>query len=119
MPCKSQSSLEAHPRISKVNYPGLESHPQHELASQQMTNGYGGLLSFHVAGGLDAALQVAKNVQIIKRATSLGGVETLIEHRYSVEPPGTPTPPDLIRLSTGIEAPADLIADLSQALDKL
>lgn len=111
--------LEGHPKVSRVNYPGLPSHPRHALAKAQMQNGYGGLLSFHVEGGEQAALQVAKNVQLIKRATSLGGVETLIEHRYSVEPAGTATPPDLIRLSTGIEEAGDLIADLSQALDRL
>ena len=82
-----------------------------------MQGGFGGLLSFHVAGGAAGALGVAKRVQVIKRATSLGGVETLIEHRRSVEPPDSPVADDLLRLSVGIENADDLILDLKQALD--
>ncbi len=109
--------LEAHPKIRQVNYPGLPNHPRHDLAVNQMRDGFGGLLSFHVAGGETAALAVAKAVRLIKRATSLGGVETLIEHRRSVEPPESPVAEDLLRLSVGIEDAQDLIDDLAQALD--
>lgn len=109
--------LETHPKVTRVNYPGLPSHPRHDLAGRQMRDGFGGLLSFHVAGGAAGALTVAKRVQVIKRATSLGGVETLIEHRRSVEPPDSPVADDLLRLSVGIENADDLILDLKQALD--
>ena len=109
--------LETHPRVTRVNYPGLPSHPRHALAQRQMQGGFGGLLSFHVAGGAAGALAVAKKVKVIKRATSLGGVETLIEHRRSVEPPDSPVADDLLRLSVGIESAEDLIDDLRQALD--
>jgi len=109
--------LETHPGVTRVNYPGLPSHPRHALAQRQMQGGFGGLLSFHVAGGSAGALAVAKKVKVIKRATSLGGVETLIEHRRSVEPPDSPVADDLLRLSVGIESAEDLIDDLRQALD--
>ena len=105
----------ADPRIAAVLYPGLPSHPQHAVAARQMRGGFGGMLSLRVRGGEAAALAVAARVKLWKRATSLGGVESLIEHRASVEV-GTTTPRDLLRLSTGLEDPADLIADLDQAL---
>ncbi|HEX6141410.1 MAG TPA: PLP-dependent aspartate aminotransferase family protein [Geminicoccaceae bacterium] len=108
--------LERHPGVERVRYPGLESHPQHELAARQMDGGFGGLLSFDVKGGAEAALTVAGRLEIIVRATSLGGVESLIEHRASIEPPSTGVPPALLRLSVGIEDPDDLIADLDRAL---
>jgi cystathionine gamma-synthase len=105
-----------HPRIEAVLYPGLESDPGHATARTQMTGGFGGMLSVRVKGGEAAAIRVAANVKLWKRATSLGGVESLIEHRASVEGPGTPCPADLLRLSVGIEAIEDLVADLEQAL---
>ncbi len=104
------------PRIVEVLYPGLQSDPGHAIAARQMQGGFGGMLSVRVKAGEAAAVRTAANVNIWKRATSLGGVESLIEHRASVEGPGTPCPPDLLRLSVGLESPADLIADLEQAL---
>ncbi|WP_119304213.1 trans-sulfuration enzyme family protein [Dongia deserti] len=108
--------LERHPGVAQVLYPGLPSHPQHELATRQMQGGFGGMLSIRVKGGEAAAIRCAARVQLWKRATSLGGVESLIEHRASIEGAGTPVPGDLLRLSTGIEKAEDLLADLSQAL---
>jgi cystathionine gamma-synthase len=105
-----------HPRVARVLYPGLPDHPGHAVAARQMLGGFGGMLSIRVAGGEAAAIAAAARVRLWKRATSLGGVESLIEHRASVEGPGTPCPPDLLRLSVGIEDPADLIDDLDQAL---
>ncbi len=104
------------PRIVEVLYPGLASHAGHAIAASQMSGGFGGMLSVRVKSGEAAAVRTAANVHVWKRATSLGGVESLIEHRASVEGPGTPCPPDLLRLSTGIEDPGDLIRDLEQAL---
>jgi len=104
------------PRIVEVLYPGLSSHPGHATAAAQMTGGFGGMLSVRVKAGEAAAIRAAANVKVWKRATSLGGVESLIEHRASVEGPGTPCPADLLRLSTGLEDPGDLIHDLEQAL---
>ena len=105
-----------HPRIDAVLYPGLRSHPGHDVAARQMSGGFGGMLSFRVKGGEEAAIATAARVEVWKRATSLGGVESLVEHRASVEGPGTPVPSDLLRLSVGIEDPQDLIDDLDQAL---
>jgi len=105
-----------HPRIEAVLYPGLASDPGHAVAARQMTGGFSGMLSIRVKGGEAAAVRTAANVRLWKRATSLGGVESLVEHRASVEGAGTPCPTDLLRLSVGLEAPADLIADLEQAL---
>jgi len=105
-----------HPRIEAVLYPGLADDPGHAIAARQMTGGFSGMLSIRVKGGAEAAIRTAANVKLWKRATSLGGVESLVEHRASVEGPGTPCPADLLRLSVGLEAPADLIADLEQAL---
>ena len=102
--------------MSVVHYPGLESDPGHEIAKRQMTGGFGGMLSIRVEGGEAAAIATAAKVRVFKRATSLGGVESLIEHRASVEGPDSPAPPDLLRLSVGIEHPDDLIADLDRAL---
>lgn len=104
------------PRVRVVLYPGLETHPGHAVAKRQMAGGYGGMLSLCVKGGAPAALATVAKLRLWKRATSLGGVESLVEHRASVEGPGSPTPPDLLRLSTGIEAVEDLIADLDAAL---
>ena len=97
-------------------YPGLPDHPGHAIAARQMRGGFGGMLSIRVAGGESAAIAAAARVTVWKRATSLGGVESLIEHRASIEGAGSPAPPDLLRLSVGIEDPADLIGDLEQAL---
>jgi cystathionine gamma-synthase len=105
-----------HPNVSHMLYPGLKSFPGHEIAARQMKGGFGGMLSIRVKGGEGAAIKTAANVQVWKRATSLGGVESLIEHRASVEGPDTPCPPDLLRLSVGIEDTNDLIADLDAAL---
>ena len=109
-------ALAEDPRISEVLYPGLPAHPNHELAARQMQGGFGGMLSVRVRAGEEAAIATAAGVRLWKRATSLGGVESLIEHRASVEGPSTPVPSDLLRLSVGLEDPGDLLADLSQAL---
>lgn len=108
--------FEGHPAVSHVLYPGLPSNPGHEIAAQQMTGGFGGMLSLRVHGGFDAARKVATSTRVFLPATSLGGVESLIEHRIAVEPPESRVPDDLLRLSIGIESVEDLIADLEQAL---
>jgi cystathionine gamma-synthase len=108
--------LSANPYVSEVLYPGLKNFPGHDIAAKQMTGSFGGMLSIRVKGGEAAAIATAANVEIWKRATSLGGTESLIERRASVEGPGSPCPPDLLRLSAGIEDAGDLIADLEQAL---
>jgi len=105
-----------HPQVLEVLYPGLPSHPGHAVAARQMSCGFGGMLSIRVKGGEEAAIATAARVQIWKRATSLGGVESLMEHRASIEGVGTPVPADLLRLSVGIEDPQDLIDDLDRAL---
>ncbi len=108
--------LSAHPKVARVLYPGLPQHPGHDIAARQMENGFGFMLSVQVTDGPEAAIRAASRVQLFKRATSLGGVESLIEHRASIEGPGSPCPPDLLRLSTGIESVNDLWADLDAAL---
>lgn len=108
--------LSNHAAISEVLYPGLPTHPGHELAKRQMQGGFGGMLSIRIRAGEAAAIKAAANVELWKRATSLGGVESLIEHRATIEGPGSPCPPDLLRLSTGIEDVNDLYADLDRAL---
>jgi cystathionine gamma-synthase len=107
--------LDAHPAVEVVHYPGLATHPGHEVAARQM-RAFGGMLSFQVKGGRDAAMAVAARVRLFTLATSLGGVESLIEHRASVEGPNTKTPVNLLRVSVGLEHPEDLCADLDQAL---
>jgi cystathionine gamma-synthase len=107
--------LASHPGVEVVHYPGLRSHPSHDIAARQMS-AFGGMLSFQVKGGCDEAMAVAARVRLFTRATSLGGVESLIEHRASVEGPSTKTPVNLLRVSVGLEHPDDLIADLDQAL---
>ena len=109
-------ALEGHPALQAVLYPGLASHPQHAVAARQMQGGFGGMLSIRVARGEAVAREVTARLEVFKRATSLGAVESLAEHRASVEGPGSPCPPDLIRLSVGIEAVQDLVDDLLQAL---
>jgi len=103
-------------RVLEVLYPGLPGHRGHRVAARQMTGGFGGMLSLRVRGGASAAIGAAARVKIWKRATSLGGVESLVEHRASVEGADSPVPSDLLRLSVGIEDPGDLIADLQAAL---
>ena len=107
--------LEQHPQVEAVYYPGLISHPQHEIAKRQMSS-FSGMMSILVKGGADEARHVVNTVKIFAQATSLGGVESLIEHRASVEGPDTKTPQNLIRISVGLEHIDDLIADLDQAL---
>jgi len=109
--------LAEHPALTTVLYPGLPDHPGHQIAQRQMRGGFGGMLSIRVAGGAARAQAVLGEVRVFKRATSLGGVESLIEHRRSNEGPSSPVPDDLLRISCGIEAAADLIADLEAALD--
>ncbi len=108
--------LAAHPRVSRVHYPGLPAHPGHAVARQQMHGGFGGVLSMEVPGGAEAAFAVAARVRLFTRATSLGGVESLIEHRASIEGPHSKSPPGLLRLSIGLENADDLVEDLDQAL---
>lgn len=103
-------------RIERVFYPGLESHPGHELARKQMKGGFGAMLSFCVRGGRDEAFAMAGRLRLFVRATSLGGVESLIEHRASIEGPHSVTPQNLLRVSVGLEHASDLIGDLDQAL---
>jgi cystathionine gamma-synthase len=110
-------ALAAHPGVSRVFYPGLADHPGHAIAARQMHGGFGCLVSFRVPGGEPAARRVAERLTLFKDATSLGGVESLVEHRASVEGEGTPVPDDLLRLSVGIEEPDDLVADLRAALE--
>jgi cystathionine gamma-synthase len=105
-----------HALVEDVLYPGLTNFPGHAVAARQMKGGFGGMLSIRVKGGERAAIATAAHVRLWKRATSIGGVESLVEHRASVEGPGTPCPPDLLRLSTGIEDVGDLIQDLEDAL---
>jgi cystathionine gamma-synthase len=118
--CRSAEIIAAyfkgHRHVAAVLYPGLADHPGHAVAARQMTGGFGGMLSIRVAGGETAAIAAAARVAVWKRATSLGGVESLIEHRASIEGAGSPAPPDLLRLSVGIEHAQDLIDDLDQAL---
>lgn len=110
--------LEGHPAVARVHYPGLPSHPGHEVASQQMRE-FGGMVSFEVHGGRDEAMAVAAALTIFTRATSLGGNHSLVEHRASVEGPATTAPESLLRVSIGLEHGDDLIADLAQALDSI
>lgn len=109
-------ALHNHPSVLEVLYPGLPSSPYHALAQQQLEGGFTGMLSIRVPGGAAAAIALASRLKVFKRATSLGGVESLVEHRASIEGEGTPVPDDLLRLSVGIEAVEDLIDDLMQAL---
>ena len=114
---KVANFLHAHPKVSAVHYPGLESNPFHQLAKKQMSD-FGGMLSFETKAGKDAAMTVAAHVEVFTRATSLGGVESLIEHRASIEGPESKTPQGLLRVSVGLEHADDLIDDLAQALDR-
>jgi cystathionine gamma-synthase len=108
--------FEKHPNVEVVLYPGVESHPHHELAKSQMTGGFGSLMSILVKGGKSEALKVTGALALFQRATSLGGTESLVEHRYTIEGEGSGIPENLLRLSIGIENCDDLIADMDQAL---
>ena len=108
--------LQKHPAVAEVLYPGLPTHPGHAIAARQMRDGFGGMLSIRVRGGEAAAIAAAAHVRLWKRATSLGGIESLIEHRASIEGAGSPCPTDLLRLSTGIEDVDDLYGDLDRSL---
>lgn len=108
--------FEKHPKLERILYPGLPSHPGHAVALRQMTDGFGGLLSFLVRGGFEDAKRLCTRLKVIVPATSLGGVESLAEHRKTVEGPSSPVPDNLVRFSIGIEHVDDLIADLEQAL---
>jgi len=113
---KIATHFNGHPRIAAVLYPGLPTAQGHAVAAREMRGGFGGMLSLRVKGGEAAAIATAARVQLWKRATSLGGVESLIEHRASVEGSGSPAPVDMLRLSVGLEDVDDLISDLEQAL---
>jgi cystathionine gamma-synthase len=119
--CRAAAAIANHfardARVAAVLYPGLPSHPGHAIAARQMRGGFSGMLSLRIRGGEARAIATAARVKIWKRATSLGGVESLIEPRASVEGPDSPCPTDLLRLSVGLEDVADLIGDLDQALD--
>jgi cystathionine gamma-synthase len=107
--------LQQHPKIERVFYPGLPDHPGHEIALRQMSQ-FGGMLSFQIRGTKEQAFAFTGKLKIIRRATSLGGVESLIEHRASIEGPQSKTPENLLRFSVGLENVDDLITDLDEAL---
>jgi len=121
MPVHAQNAMklatffEAQPQIEKVNYPGLKSNEYHKVAKNQMIGGFGGMMSILVKGGQKEAMELASKLKIFKHATSLGGVESLIEHRFSVEGIHSSSPENLLRISVGIENIEDLIADFKQA----
>ena len=119
--CKSTMRIAehfaSHEKVDRVAYPGLPDHPGHAIAARQMSGGFGSMLSIFVKGGAEAALTVAKSVKLFIPATSLGGVESLIEHRATVKGPESPVPDNLLRISFGIEDTDDLIADLEQVLE--
>ena len=107
--------LSTHPRVARVNWPGLPAHPGHAIAARQMRD-FGAMLSIQLHGGRDAALAVAGRLRVFTNATSLGGCESLVEHRASVEGAHPRSPQDLLRISVGLEDVGDLVADLAQAL---
>jgi cystathionine gamma-synthase len=111
--------LEPHPAVEGVSYPGLASHPHHAVAARQMTGGFGGMLSIHVKGGFAAAQALVTGTNTFINATSLGSVESLIEHRRAVEGPASTTQEGLVRLSVGLEPFEVLQADLTQALNRV
>ena len=112
-------TLQLHPKVETVLYPGLDSHRGHSIAEKQMTGGFGGLLSVLVTGGKSEAAKLSSRTKVFQQATSIGGVESLIEHRKPIEGDESPTPDNLVRLSVGIEALEDLVDDLHQALDQI
>ena len=111
--------FEDHPKVDAVLYPGLPSHAGHAIARRQMTNGFGGMLSVLTTGGAEDAKRVVAGLKLFVPATSLGGVESLVEHRASIEGPNSPVPKTLLRLSMGVEATTDLIADFERALEAI
>jgi cystathionine gamma-synthase len=111
--------FEGHPKVERVLYPGLASHPGHAVAARQMTDGFGGMMSILVKGGFADAQRLCTRLKVIVPATSLGGVESLAEHRKTVEGPTSPVPDNLVRISVGIEHVDDLIADIEQALGRV
>ncbi|HRX36472.1 MAG TPA: PLP-dependent aspartate aminotransferase family protein [Aestuariivirga sp.] len=111
--------FEAHPKVESVLYPGLTSHAGHAIAKRQMTDGFGGMLSLLVVGGFAGAQKLCTSLKVIVPATSLGGVESLAEHRKAIEGPTSPVPDNLVRFSIGIEHADDLIADIEQALQAI
>ena len=115
---KIAQRFEHHAAIAHMLYPGLPAHPGHSIAVRQMEDGFGGMLSMRLKGGRAAAIASAAKLQVWKRATSLGGVESLVEHRSSMEGAGSPCPADLLRFSVGIENIDDLITDIEQALPR-
>jgi len=125
LPCRMRAHLEnasavanylrGNAGVKQVHYPGLADHPEHDLASRQMA-GFGGMLSFQTRGGRDQAMAVAAKLRLFTRATSLGGPHSFVEHRASIEGPGSKTPENLLRLSLGLENAGDLIEDLERAL---
>jgi len=112
-------ALRRHPKVAQVLYPGLADHPGHDIARRQMQGGFGGMLSIRIRGDGPAAVRVATGTRLFRPATSLGGVESLIEHRATLEGAHGTVPPDLLRLSIGIEHPDDLIDDLDRALGRI
>ena len=108
-----------HPKLAQVHYPGLKNHPQYAIVKEQMKNGYGAMLSIIIKGDKNTAIRVSNSLKLFTRATSLGGVESLIEHRESVEGPNTKTPDNLLRISVGLEHIDDLINDWEQALKEI
>ena len=106
--------LAGHPAVERVNFPGRPAHPGHAIAARLMS-GFGAMLSIELAGGRDAALAVAGRLRLFHNATSLGGCESLVEHRASVEGARPVSPQNLLRLSIGLEHVDDLVADLEQA----
>ena len=108
--------FEKHSKLSHVLYPGLRGHPNHAVAARQMRGGFGAMMSLRLRDGEEAAKSFTAKLRVFKRATSLGSVESLAEHRASVEGPGTTCPADLVRMSVGVEHVDDLIADIDQAL---
>jgi cystathionine gamma-synthase len=111
------TALDEHPAVGQVLYAGMEDHPGHSVAREQMEGGFGMLVSIRIRGGAETARRVMTSLELFADATSLGSVESLVEHRSRVEGPDSPVPDDLLRLSVGLEDPDDLIADLRQALD--
>jgi len=118
--CENALALAQHfegaPGVKAVIYPGLASHPQHDIAARQMTGGFGGMLSIRFEGGVERTAKIIGQLKHFVRATSLGGVESLVEHRALIEGPDSPVPDDLLRLSIGLENVTDLIEDLEQAI---
>jgi cystathionine gamma-synthase len=108
--------FEKHPKIEKVHYPGLKNNAFHKVSKKQMMGGFGGMMSILVKGGAAETLALASNLKVVKHATSLGGVETLVDHRQSAEGVHSVSPPNLLRISVGVENIDDLIADFEQAL---